>query len=242
MSYFKVYKEGWSDLSYSARLVYIAIACNSDFKKDTSHITRAKISLYSGISNLTVISNATDELEEKDWLRKEKRMEDYKLLITYHLIDRGQFEFVDRKILFEDLTKSELVTFVSLCSIQCDGEICHTRPYMCLGIAKSTYYKNVKSLKEKGFLSGENGETIINSDFLRTEKNITADNQKWMDNILSNKESEGTELYNKLQYLRDTDFKGVVNPNQVIEDYKAGFNLNGKKKKCLPALDVEFEF
>lgn len=197
--------------------------------------------MFSGISNLSTITAATNELEENEWIVKEKHMNDYKLAITYHLIDRGSFEFVDRKILYEDLTKSELVTFVSLCSIQCNGEICHTRPYMCLGIAKSTFYKNVKSLKEKGYLSGEKGEIQIN-DFLWSNNELTEDNQEWMNTILSDESSKGTELYNKLKYLKDTDFRGVVNPNKVIEDYKAGFNIGGNKKKCLPALDVDFNF
>lgn len=240
MYYFKVYSEGWNELSLYARVVYTVIACKSDINDHTSHIIRERIAEFSGIRNLETISKATEELVEKEWLTKKTDIdENLHRHITYTLVNRGSNKTVTRDILDAGLSFQELAVFVSICSLRDDdGVVDYSCPFTALGIKKTTFYRYVNALKEKGLIKSDKGVFTILKYLPPKTYQLSQENKEFVDFVLTSWDTKSA-TYKKVKYYIDNNFKNVKYPDQLMDEIRIGVPKQSNEDK---PFNTQYEF
>lgn len=236
MGFFKIFKEGWTSLSINQRAVYIIIAACS--KNMVSHIGREKISKFTGIKDFDAIGKYTKELEEKDWLIREKTSVEKGFAYYYKLVDRGEYEIMSTDILGTDWNPNELALLASLFALRDRKTFVDvTNLWSNTGFPKTSYYRYIKPLISKGYITPASKEEPLTLNQFIPDEILSEDNKCFIDCTLEAEKDyetmgfEHSALYNQIKRLVDTDFEGVGSKNAVVNSLKCGLGVNNRKRK-----------
>lgn len=207
-------------MSIKERAVYIAIACKSDIETGKSFISRDTISKLTGIKSLDLISEITRSLDEKDWIKKHTNYnkDDNRRYTYYQIVDRGTYNTVETDVINAGLSANDLVVLVSLFELREGTVVDYVNLYKAVGISKTTFYRSLSNLKDRGYISYKDGIVKL---LKFVPRYLSRDNKKWVDELLANGD-ETTRLYKVVKYAVNTNFEGIDNPNAVIESFKSG--------------------